>query len=57
MLSSDVETIEVGRVTIRKDGVSETCPADAVIICAGGVLPKDLLEKVGIGFETKFGTS
>jgi thioredoxin reductase/NAD-dependent dihydropyrimidine dehydrogenase PreA subunit len=57
LLSSEVESIEPGRVTIRKDGVAQACPGDAVIICAGGVLPKDLLEKVGIGFETKFGTA
>jgi hypothetical protein len=32
-------------------------PNDAVIVCAGGVLPIDLLKKVGIEFETKHGTA
>jgi hypothetical protein len=31
-------------------------PNDAVIVCAGGVLPIDLLKKVGIQFEEKRGT-
>lgn len=30
---------------------------DAVIICAGGILPTELLERIGIAIETKFGTA
>ena len=29
---------------------------DAVIVCAGGILPNALLESVGIALETKYGT-
>lgn len=32
-------------------------PIDAVIICAGGVLPTPMLEKMGIDIETKYGTA
>jgi thioredoxin reductase (NADPH) len=31
-------------------------PNDGIIISAGGVLPIDLLKKLGIRFETKHGT-
>ena len=30
---------------------------DAVIVCAGGLLPTPLLQKIGIEFETKHGTA
>jgi len=29
--------------------------ADALIVCAGGVLPTALLQQMGIAFETKHG--
>jgi len=32
-------------------------PNDAVIVCAGGVLPTGLLQSMGIRFETKYGTA
>jgi hypothetical protein len=30
---------------------------DAVIVCAGGLLPTPLLQQAGIRFDTKFGTA
>jgi len=32
-------------------------PNEAVIVCAGGVLPFDLLKRIGIEFATKHGTA
>jgi hypothetical protein len=29
---------------------------DAVIICAGGILPTEFLKSIGIQIETKYGT-
>jgi hypothetical protein len=44
-------------VVIEFEGKSERIANDAVIVCAGGLLPTPLLQKIGIQFETKFGTS
>jgi hypothetical protein len=30
---------------------------DAVIVCAGGILPSAFLESVGIAVETRYGTA
>ena len=43
-------------MNIEHEGRTLALPNDAVIVCAGGVLPTPLLRKVGIQFETKFGT-
>jgi hypothetical protein len=32
-------------------------PNDAVIVCAGGILPTPFLKKVGVQVEAKFGTA
>lgn len=56
LLKSNVVRIESGEVLLELESGQETLPNDAVIISAGGVLPTDLLKKVGIQFETKHGT-
>lgn len=56
LLNSNVKSIEVDAVEIEQQGAKRTYPNDAVIVCAGGELPTPLLQKVGIEFETKFGT-
>lgn len=57
MLGSVVEAIEADQVRLRSGSASQTLRNDAVIVCAGGLLPTPLLQKVGIRFETKFGTA
>ena len=57
LLSSDVQEIQLKTVLISHSGQIETYPNDAVIICAGGLLPTPLLKRIGIEFETKFGKS
>jgi thioredoxin reductase/NAD-dependent dihydropyrimidine dehydrogenase PreA subunit len=57
LLGSEVEKIGAHDVALRAGGKRTTLPNDAVIVCAGGVLPIDLLKKVGIEFETKHGTA
>ncbi len=32
-------------------------PNDAVIVCAGGILPTPFLKEIGIEVETKYGTA
>jgi thioredoxin reductase len=57
LLGSVVESIDAGQVRLRQGDNAITLPNDAVIVCAGGQLPTPLLQKVGIQFETKFGTA
>jgi thioredoxin reductase/NAD-dependent dihydropyrimidine dehydrogenase PreA subunit len=56
LLSSTVKGIEQRQVNIEHEGRTLALPNQAVIVCAGGELPTPLLRKVGIQFETKFGT-
>jgi len=57
LLGSSVERIGAVEVDLRQGERLLKIPNDAVIVCAGGVLPIDLLKKVGIEFETKRGTA
>jgi len=56
MLKSKVDAIHEKQVAITYNGESKKYPNDAVIVCAGGLLPTPLLQKIGIQFATKFGT-
>ena len=57
LLGSEVDRIGARDAVLRVGDKRLTLPNDAVIVCAGGVLPIDLLKKVGIEFETKHGTA
>jgi thioredoxin reductase (NADPH) len=56
LLKSNVEKIDSDSVTIEVEGKRMRIGNDAVIVCAGGLLPTPLLKQIGIQFETKFGT-
>lgn len=56
MLGSEVVQIEAGSVTLDWHGERRDLPNDAVIICAGGLLPTQFLHDIGVSVETKFGT-
>jgi thioredoxin reductase (NADPH) len=56
-LGSRVVSIQQASVVLSIDGRNEEVGNDAVIVCAGGVLPTPLLQKAGIEFETKYGTA
>ena len=57
-LPTEVERIDTGTVVLRDgSGQSTVLDNDAVIVCAGGVLPTPLLKDAGIRFETKYGTA
>ncbi len=57
LLKSNVKRIEPDAVTLTHGERDVRLKNDAVIVCAGGELPFDLLKKVGIAFETKRGTA
>ena len=57
-LATQVERIGPDSVLLRRaDGLSTPLPNQAVIVCAGGVLPTPLLQAAGIRFETKHGSA
>ncbi len=55
-LGSQVKAIGLDTVELDTKGVHERIPNDAVIVCAGGVLPTAFLKSIGIGMEVKYGT-
>ena len=56
-LESTVKNIEAATVNLQTKGGLVSLRNDAVIVCAGGLLPTPLLQKIGIEFETKHGTA
>ena len=56
-LKSNVKLITKDRVVIDQDGRNLAFPNDAIIVCAGGILPTPFLKEIGIMVETKFGTA
>jgi thioredoxin reductase/ferredoxin len=55
VLRSTVKVIGQNDVVLVCDGREHTLRNDAVIVCAGGELPFDLLKRIGIAFETHHG--
>ena len=55
MLQSQIDLIDESHVELSSPTGRKSIANDDVIVCAGGVLPKDLLESVGIEFSTKRG--
>ena len=56
LLKSNVKQISDKGVTLDQDS-KKIERNEAVIVCAGGVLPTPFLKEVGILVETKFGTA
>jgi thioredoxin reductase (NADPH) len=57
MLESRIVSIQESTTTIKHAGQTREVRNDIMIVCAGGILPTPLLQKVGIEFGTKFGTA
>ena len=55
LLGSRPVEIERGAVRLEAAGGGQRIAADAVLICAGGVLPTAFLERIGVAIETCFG--
>jgi NADH dehydrogenase FAD-containing subunit len=57
LLSSTVKHIDASEVAIEHNGLVHAYRNDAVIVCAGGLLPTPLLQEIGIEFSTKYGAA
>jgi len=57
LLQSQVKEITAQGVSMDHKGERIDLPNDAVIVCAGGILPTGFLKTIGIEVETKFGTA
>jgi thioredoxin reductase len=56
ILKSNVKGVTKDKVALEYQGRVIEIANDAVIVCAGGVLPTPFLKEIGIMVETKFGT-
>jgi len=57
ILSSNVVEIGDGTVTLEQGGMKVVLKNDAVIVCAGGILPTQFLKDTGVQVDTKYGTA
>ena len=57
LFSSHVRAIEASHVLIEHADGTQTIPNDAVIVCAGGLLPTLMLDEIGVSVERKYGTA
>lgn len=57
LLQSEVMRIDARSVALKQGEQTLTLENDAVIVCAGGILPTPMLKELGIMVETKFGRS
>lgn len=55
-LKSNVKLVEKDKVTLEQEGNMLVIPNDAIIVCAGGILPTPFLKQIGVIVESKFGT-
>jgi len=56
-LKSNVKLVEQDKVILEQEGTKLDIPNDAIIVCAGGILPTPFLKEIGVMVETKFGTT
>jgi thioredoxin reductase (NADPH) len=57
LLSSNVAEIGADSVALDQGGKKLKLKNDAVIVCAGGILPTPFLREIGVQVETKYGTA
>jgi thioredoxin reductase (NADPH) len=57
LLESEVLGIASDHVVLKTPGGPTRRANDAVIVCAGGIVPDGLLREVGVRVETKYGTA
>ena len=55
-MNSSVKEVHEHRIEIEQQGKVIELANDAVIVCAGGILPTPFLKEIGIQVETKYGT-
>ena len=57
LFKSVVKEIRSNSIEIQQDGRRFNIDNDAVIVCAGGILPTGFLKSMGVAVETKHGTA
>ncbi len=57
LMKSQVKRIDADEVEIDCEGKLLSLRNDAVIVCAGGILPTAYLKSIGVTVETKYGTA
>jgi thioredoxin reductase len=57
LLKSNVKEVNQTHVKVEQGGKVFDLPNEAVIVCAGGILPTPFLKSIGIEVETKYGTA
>ena len=57
LFESKVKAVHDATVEIEQGGKVLNIPNQAIIVCAGGILPTPFLKEIGIEIETKFGTA
>ncbi len=55
-LGSVVRAIGPQSVTLESPSGAHELTNDAVVVCAGGVLPSAFLQTIGVRIETRYGT-
>jgi len=56
LMESKVREVRDDSVLIERAGRVHEIANDAVIVCAGGIVPTELLDHIGIAVDTKYGT-
>jgi thioredoxin reductase (NADPH) len=56
LLPSSVKRIGAEEVELDHAGQPVSIDNDAVVVCAGGILPTPFLQSIGVNVETKYGT-
>jgi thioredoxin reductase (NADPH) len=56
LMESNVKSITEDKVEIDHAGQIQEISNDAILVCAGGILPTPFLKEIGITVETKHGT-
>ena len=57
LMQSNVKQIDADKVVINTTDNEICINNDAIIVCAGGILPTAFLKNIGINVDTKFGTA
>jgi len=57
LLSSNIEEIGVDTIALDQGGKKIRLKNDAVIVCAGGILPTPFLKEIGVQVDTMYGAA
>ena len=56
-LNTEIASVAEDHVVVNREGRLHQAPNDAIIVCAGGILPTELLKQCGVEVSTKYGTA